>query len=109
VFWQLTERECQLDGALLRCGKLREGLELFKEWLDDVEVRQLKQKPFTIDHKALKPQQQIQEVCVRPSVFCLLAAHLTLSTKTQFSSVITASRLNQSLLPKHQNFMMFLF
>jgi len=51
-----------LDGALLRCGKIREGLESFKDWLDDVETRQSKQKPFSIDHKALRPQQQIQEV-----------------------------------------------
>jgi len=59
---QLTERECQLDGALLRCGQIRDSLESFKDWLDDVELRQSKQKPFSIDHKALKPQQQIQEV-----------------------------------------------
>jgi len=63
MFRQLTERECRLDGALLRCGKIHEGLESFKDWLDDVEARQAKQKPFSIDHKALKPQQQIQEVC----------------------------------------------
>ena len=62
VFWQLTDRECQLDIALLRCGKLCEGLESFKDWLSDVESRQSKQKPFSIDHKALGPQQQIQEV-----------------------------------------------
>jgi len=62
MFRQLTERECQLDVALLRCGQLREGLEVFREWLDDVEVRQSKQKPFSIDYKTLKPQQQIQEV-----------------------------------------------
>jgi len=61
---QLTERECQLDGALLRCGRLREGLESFADWLTDVELRQSQQKPFSIDHKALKPQQQIQEVTV---------------------------------------------
>jgi len=59
---QLRERECQLDNALLRCGQLREGLESFQEWLDDAEVRQSKQKPFNIDYKALRPQQQIQEV-----------------------------------------------
>jgi len=62
VFRQLTDRECQLDVALLRCGKLREGLESFKDWLSDVESRQSKQKPFSIDHKALGPQQQIQDV-----------------------------------------------
>ena len=62
MFRQLTERECQLDGALLRCGKLREGLEVFREWLGDVELRQSRQKPFSIDHKTLKPQRQIQEV-----------------------------------------------
>ena len=62
MFRQLTDRECELDIALLRCGKLCEGLESFREWLSDVESRQSKQKPFSIDHKALRPQQQIQEV-----------------------------------------------
>jgi len=61
---QLTERECQLDGALLRCGRLREGLESFSDWLTDVQLRQAQQKPFSIDHKALRPQQQIQQVSV---------------------------------------------
>ena len=51
-----------MDGALLRCGKIHEGLESFKDWLDNVEATQSKQKPFSIDRKALKPQQQMQEV-----------------------------------------------
>ena len=63
--WQLTERECQLDIALLRCGKLHEGLELFREWLDDIETRQLQQQPYSIDPKALRPQQQMQEVLIK--------------------------------------------
>ena len=62
VLWQLVKRDCQLDAALLSCGKLREGLESFRDWLVDVEARQSKQKPFSVDHKALKPQQQLQEV-----------------------------------------------
>jgi len=52
-----------LDIALLRCGELCESLVSFGDWLDDVENRQSKQKPFSIDHKALAPQRQIQDVC----------------------------------------------
>jgi len=82
---QLTDRECLLDIALLRCGKLREGLESFQEWLSDMESRQSKQKPFSIDNKALRPQQQIQEVCEDVQQRCCVV------NKCSFSSQMRSS------------------
>lgn len=63
------DKEGQLDMELMKCGEHQKALDLFTEWLTEVESRQARQRPFSIDYKAVKQQLQVQQVLGQQIVY----------------------------------------